>query len=92
MGSVLRMEAGWLGVARNSVQQYALETRSEQGSGIAETVDHDCVVRPAFDTAGRPREAWSGGQGKIQSLACIFPILHGIIMQELRYCQGLELS
>jgi len=31
---------------RNIVQQYALETGSEQGFGIGEKVDHDRVDRP----------------------------------------------
>ncbi|MBB4440904.1 hypothetical protein [Rhizobium esperanzae] len=58
MGSVLRM-GGWGGVARNGGQRYALETGSEQGSGIAETVAHHCIDRPddaAFEIAGLPRE------------------------------------
>ncbi|ULR43145.1 hypothetical protein [Rhizobium sp. K102] len=60
MGSVLRMEGFGLGLARKIVQRYALETGSEQGSGMAATVAHHCVDRPddaALDIAGRPREA-----------------------------------
>ncbi|WP_176025464.1 hypothetical protein [Azospirillum argentinense] len=60
MGSVLRMERLGLGLARNIVRRHALETSSEQGSGIGETVAHHCADRPgdaAFDIAGRPREA-----------------------------------
>ena len=34
MGSVLWMEGVGLGLARNIVQRYALETGSEQGFGI----------------------------------------------------------
>ncbi|OBZ96889.1 hypothetical protein ADU59_03970 [Pararhizobium polonicum] len=59
MGSVLRMEGSGFGLARNRVQRYALETGSEQGSGIAETVADHCIDRPddaAFDIAERPRE------------------------------------
>ncbi|CAN7795568.1 hypothetical protein LJR267_009591 [Paraburkholderia hospita] len=58
MGSVLWMEGG-LGMARNIVQRYALETGSDQGFGIDEKVAHHCVDRPdnvAFDIAGRPGE------------------------------------
>src|SRR5688572_32426828 len=44
MGSVLWMVG--LGLARNIVQRYALETGSEQGFGIGEKVAHDCVDRP----------------------------------------------
>jgi hypothetical protein len=36
IGSVLWMEGVGLGLARNIVQQYALETGSEQGFGIGE--------------------------------------------------------
>jgi len=53
------MEGSGFGLARNSVQRYALETGSEQGSGIAETVADHCIDRPddaAFDIAERPRE------------------------------------
>jgi hypothetical protein len=60
MGSVLWMEGVRLGLARNIVQRYALETGSEQRFGICEKVAHDCVDRPdnaAFDIAGRPWEA-----------------------------------
>jgi hypothetical protein len=46
MGSVLWMEGVGLGLARNIVQRYALETGSEQGFGIGEKVAHDCVDRP----------------------------------------------
>src|SRR5437870_4113413 len=44
--SVLWMEGVGLGLARNIVQRYALETGSEQGFGIGEKVAHDCVDRP----------------------------------------------
>ena len=53
------MEGVGLGLARNTVQRYALETGSEQGFGIDEKVAHHCVDRPdnaAFDIAGRPGE------------------------------------
>src|SRR6266496_1967370 len=46
MGSVLWMEGVGLGLARNSVQRYALETGSEQGFGIDEKVAHHCFSRP----------------------------------------------
>ena len=46
MGSVLWMEGVGLGLARNIVQRYALETGSEQGFGIGEKVAHDCADRP----------------------------------------------
>src|SRR5207244_9446031 len=36
---------GWAGLARNSVQRYALETGSEQGFGIDEKVAYHCVDR-----------------------------------------------
>lgn len=55
MGSVLWMEG--VGLARNIVQQYALETGSDQGFGIDGKVAHHYVDRPdnvAFDIAGRP--------------------------------------
>jgi hypothetical protein len=45
MGSVLWMKGG-LGLARNIIQRYALETGSEQGFGIGEKVAHDCINRP----------------------------------------------
>ncbi|MER9180635.1 hypothetical protein [Mesorhizobium sp. M0184] len=57
ISSVLWMEGVGLGLARNIVQRYALETGSEQGFGIDEKVAHHCVDRPdnaAFDIAGRP--------------------------------------
>ena len=50
------MEGVGLGLARNIVQRYALETGSEQGFGIDEKVAHHCVDRPAHaasDIAGR---------------------------------------
>src|SRR4029079_17163760 len=59
MGSVLWMEGGGLGLARNIVQRYALETGSEQGFGIDEKIAHHCFGRAdnaAFDIAGRPGE------------------------------------
>ena len=59
MSSVSWMEGVGLGPARNIVQQYALETGSEQGVGIDERVAHHCFGRPdnvAFDIAGRPGE------------------------------------
>jgi len=46
----------------------------------------------AFDIAGRHVETRFGGQVENYPLACTFQILHGIVMQELGYCQGLELS
>jgi hypothetical protein len=46
MGSVLWTDEVGLGLARNIVQRYALETGSEQGFGIGETVAQDCVDRP----------------------------------------------
>ena len=46
MGSVWWMEEVGLGLARNIVQRYALETGSERGFGIGEKVAHDCVDRP----------------------------------------------
>lgn len=58
MGSVLGLEVGGLGLARNFVQRYALDTCAEQGFGIDEKVAHHCFGRPdnaAFDIAGRPR-------------------------------------
>ncbi|MEH2513517.1 hypothetical protein V1291_004871 [Nitrobacteraceae bacterium AZCC 1564] len=58
MGSVLWMEGVGLGLARNIVQRYALETGSEQGLGIDETVAHHCIDRPdnaAFGIAAPPR-------------------------------------
>jgi len=45
MGSVLWMEGVGLGLARNIVQRYALETGSEQGFGIGERVADDWVER-----------------------------------------------
>ena len=59
MGSVLWMEGDGLGLARNTVQRYALETGSEQGFGIDEKVAYHCLNRSdnaAFDIAGRPGE------------------------------------
>ena len=53
------MEGVGLGLARNIVQRYALETGSEQGVGVDEKVAHHCFGRPdnaAFDIAGRPGE------------------------------------
>jgi hypothetical protein len=60
-GDWLRVVDGGLGLgmARNIVQRYALETAREQGFGIGEKVAHDCVDRPdyaAFDMTGRPGE------------------------------------
>jgi len=57
--SVLWMEGVGLGLARNIVQRYALETGSEQGFGIDEKIAHHCFGRAdnaAFDIAGRPGE------------------------------------
>ncbi|AYG64945.1 hypothetical protein CCGE531_02295 [Rhizobium sp. CCGE531] len=59
ISSVLCMEGVGLSLTRDIVQRYALETGSEQGSGIGEKVAHDCVDRAdnaAFDIAGRPGE------------------------------------
>ncbi|AGB69788.1 hypothetical protein RTCIAT899_CH01850 [Rhizobium tropici CIAT 899] len=50
------MEGVRLGLTRNIVQRYALETGSEQGFGIGEKVAHHCVDRPddaAFDIGGQ---------------------------------------
>ncbi len=92
MGSVLWMEGVGLGLARNIVQRYVLETGSEQGFGIDEKVAHHCVDRPDNAASISP-----GGPGKLDledtyPLACTFQILHGIVMKELGYCQVLELS
>src|SRR5438045_9609998 len=60
ISSVLWMEGVGLGLARNIVQQYPLETGSEQGFGIDEKVAHHGFGRPdnaAFDIAGRPGES-----------------------------------
>src|SRR5688500_2298837 len=57
MGSVLWMGGGGLGLARNIVQRYALETGSEQGFDIGGKFGHHCGDRPddaALDIAGRP--------------------------------------
>jgi hypothetical protein len=57
ISSVLWLEGSGLGLARNIVQQYALETSSEQGFGVEEKVAHHCFGRPdnaAFDIAGGP--------------------------------------
>jgi hypothetical protein len=57
--SVLWMEGVGLGLARNSVHRYALETGREQGFGIDEHVAQHWVDRPdnaAFAIAGRPGE------------------------------------
>src|SRR5215210_8126480 len=54
MGSVLGMEGFGLGLARNIVQRYALETGSEQGFGIGEKVADDCVGRPDDAHANSP--------------------------------------
>src|SRR3954452_12573326 len=43
MGSVLWMEGVGLGLVRNIVQRYALETGSEQGFGICEKVAHHLI-------------------------------------------------
>jgi hypothetical protein len=40
-----RLHARPLGLARNIVQRYALETCSEQGFGIDEKIAHHCVDR-----------------------------------------------
>ena len=51
------LEGGGLGLARNSVQQYALKTGSEQAFGIDKKIADHCVDRPdnaAFDIARRP--------------------------------------
>jgi hypothetical protein len=95
MGSVLWMEGVGLGLARKIVQRYALETGNEQGFGTGEKVAHHCVDRP-----GDAHPISPGGPGKLDledkvetyPLACTFQILHGIVMQELQYCQVLELS
>jgi len=92
MGSVLWMEGGGLGLARNIVQRYALKTGSEQGFGIDEKVAHHCVDRPTM-----PHSISPGGPGKLDledtyPLPCTFQILYGIVIKELGYCQVLELS
>jgi hypothetical protein len=47
MGSVLWMEGVRLGLERNIVQRYALETGSEQGFGTGEKVAHGtCSLSP----------------------------------------------
>jgi len=92
ISSVLWMEGVGLGLARNIVQRYALETGSEQGFGIDEKVAHHCFGRPdnaAFDIAGRPG---FGGMVETYPMACTFLKLYGIVIQDLGYCQGLELS
>lgn len=81
MGSVLRMEGLGLGLARNIVQRYALETGSEQGFGIDEKVAHHCFGRPDNAASISP-----GGPRKLDledtyPSACTFQILHGIVMQ-----------
>jgi len=53
------MEGVGLGLARNIVPRYALETGSEQSFGIDEKDAPHCFGRPdnaAFDIAGRPGE------------------------------------
>ncbi len=51
------MEGVGLGLARNIVQRYALETGSEQGFGIDEKVADHCF--------GRADNAAPGGPGKL---------------------------
>ncbi|MFM0084502.1 hypothetical protein P0D72_37360 [Paraburkholderia sediminicola] len=92
MGSVLWMEGGGLGLARNIVQRYALETGSDQGFGIDEKSPITVLTGRTMSHSISP-----GGPGKLDledtyALACTFKILYGIVMQELGYCQGLELS
>jgi hypothetical protein len=48
ISSVLWMEGVGLGLARNIVQRYALETGSEQGFGIDEKVAHHCFSDRKF--------------------------------------------
>src|SRR5437763_16086913 len=77
ISSVLWMEGVGLGLARNIVQRYALETGSEQGFGIDEKLAHHCFGRPdnaAFDIAGRPRETGFGRQVEVHPLACTLPV------------------
>jgi len=64
--SVLWMEGVGLGLARNIVQRYALETGSEQGFGIDEKVAHHCIDRPdnariRYRGAARGRLIWRTG-------------------------------
>src|SRR5207248_8978240 len=57
-GSVLWMEGGGLGLARNIVQRYALETGSEQGFGIGEKVAQptsNAISTASSIAASRPR-------------------------------------
>ena len=54
------MEGVGLGLARNIVQRYALETGSEQGFGIDEKVAHHCFGRP-----DNPHSISPGGPGKL---------------------------
>ncbi|WP_181161192.1 hypothetical protein [Labrys okinawensis] len=80
-----------MGLTRDIVERYALETGSEQGFGIGEKVAHHCVDRPddaAVDIAGAPDL-----EDMIEThlLACTFQILSGIVMQTLGYCQVLEM-
>src|SRR5581483_11235038 len=73
ISSVLWMEGVGLGLARNIVQRYALETGSEQGFGIDEEVANHCFgprYNAAFDIAGRPEETWLGRQVGIHPLIC----------------------
>ncbi|MBP0582945.1 hypothetical protein J8I29_26705 [Labrys sp. LIt4] len=80
-----------MGLTRDIVERYTLETGSEQGFGIGEKVARHCVDRPddaAVDIDGVPDL-----QDMIEThlLACTFQILRGIVMQALGYCQVLEL-
>jgi hypothetical protein len=89
------MEGVELGLARNIVQRYPLETGSEQGLGIDEKVAHHCFGRldnAAFDIAGGPGKPDLEDKVETYPLACAFQILYGIVIQELGYCQVLELS
>ena len=60
MGSVLWMDGVGLGLARNIVQRYALETGSEQGFGIGEKFAHDYVADRTM-----PHSISPGGPGKL---------------------------
>ena len=80
---------------RNIVRRYAVETGSEQGFGIDEKVAHYCFGRPGqcrirYGRDVRANLIWR--QLETYALACTFLILRGILMQELGYCQVLELS
>jgi hypothetical protein len=47
---------------------------------------------PHSTSPGGPRKLDLEDMVEIHPLACTFQTLHGIVIQELGYCQGLELS